>query len=57
LGGGVILKDMIITHLRMHIAPKFATIPLNGGSPHPEQPNAMADLKSAMRANLGIVVG
>ena len=43
--------------VRSHIAQTFATNPLNDGSPHPERPKAMADLKTAMRADLGIEVG
>ena len=42
--------------VRGHIARTFATNPLNAGTPHPERPKAMADLKTAMRADLGIEV-
>jgi len=43
--------------VRSHIAQMLATNPLNDGSPHPERPKAMADLKAAMRADLDIEVG
>jgi hypothetical protein len=34
-----------------------ATNPLSDGAPHRDRPQALADLKSAMRANLGIDIG
>lgn len=41
-------------HVRSHMARAFATNPLTDGSSHPERPKAMTDLKTAMRADLGI---
>jgi hypothetical protein len=40
--------------VRRHIDQMFATNPLNDGNPHPERPEALADLKAAMRADLGV---
>lgn len=42
--------------VRSHIDKMFATNPLNDGSPHPERPKTLADLKAAMRADLGVEV-
>jgi hypothetical protein len=58
VGHWQILCDLVASApVRSHIARTFATNPLNDGNPHPERPKAMADLKTAMRADLGIEIG
>lgn len=42
--------------VRNHIDQMFATNPVNDGRPHPERPKVLANLKAAMRSDLGVEV-